>query len=167
MVVLAIGVTPDTALAKDAGLELGLKGSIVVNDRMETSVPDIYAVGDAVQVKHFVTGADTLLSLAGPANKQGLSLIHISLRQRGLLSAAGVRGHHGHHLDQLRHQCGHGLQHGPGDAGGRRHRHGDGLLGRAVPVLHRPGSRLRVANSKGASTPIAAACAFSVFPGGL
>ena len=71
MVVLAIGVTPDTALAKDAGLELGIKGSIVVNDRMETSVPDIYAVGDAVQVKHSVTGQDTLLSLAGPANKQG------------------------------------------------------------------------------------------------
>ena len=84
MVVLAIGVTPDTRLAKDAGLELGIKESIVVNDRMETSVPDIYAVGDAVQVKHFVTGQDTLLSLAGPANKQGriaadniLSLIHI------------------------------------------------------------------------------------------
>ena len=71
MVVLAIGVTPDTALAKDAGLELGIKGSIVVNDRMETSVPDIYAVGDAVQVKHSVTGQDALLSLAGPANKQG------------------------------------------------------------------------------------------------
>ena len=71
MVVLAIGVTPDTGLAKAAGLELGVKGSIVVNDRMETSVPDIYAVGDAVQVRHFVTGEDTLLSLAGPANKQG------------------------------------------------------------------------------------------------
>lgn len=71
MVVLAIGVTPDTALARDAGLELGIKGSIVVNDRMETSVPDIYAVGDAVQVKHSVTGQDALLSLAGPANKQG------------------------------------------------------------------------------------------------
>ena len=71
MVVLAIGVTPDTALAREAGLELGIKGSIVVNDRMETSVPDIYAVGDAVQVKHAVTGLDTLLSLAGPANKQG------------------------------------------------------------------------------------------------
>ena len=52
MVVLAIGVSPDTGLAKDAGLELGIKGSIVVNDRMETSVSDIYAVGDAVQVKH-------------------------------------------------------------------------------------------------------------------
>ena len=71
MVVLAIGVSPDTSLAKEAGLELGIKGSIVVNDRMETSVPDIYAVGDAVQVKHFVTGQDALLSLAGPANKQG------------------------------------------------------------------------------------------------
>ena len=71
MVVLAIGVTPDTALAKEAGLELGIKGSIVVNDRMETSIPDIYAVGDAVQVKHYVTGADAVISLAGPANKQG------------------------------------------------------------------------------------------------
>lgn len=71
MVVLAIGVTPDTVLAKEAGLELGLKGSIVVNDRMETSVPDIYAVGDAVQVKHYVTGQDAVISLAGPANKQG------------------------------------------------------------------------------------------------
>ena len=71
MVVLAIGVSPDTQLAQDAGLELGIKGSIVVNDRMETSVPHIYAVGDAVQVKHFVTGQDVLLSLAGPANKQG------------------------------------------------------------------------------------------------
>ncbi|MCI9169977.1 MAG: FAD-dependent oxidoreductase [Lawsonibacter sp.] len=71
MVVLAIGVTPDTALARHAGLELGLKGSIVVNDRMETSAPDIYAVGDAVQVKHFVTGQDAVISLAGPANKQG------------------------------------------------------------------------------------------------
>ncbi len=71
MVLLAIGVSPDTALAKKAGLELGVKGSIVVNDRMETSVPDIYAVGDAVQVKHAVTGNDAVIALAGPANKQG------------------------------------------------------------------------------------------------
>ena len=71
MVILAIGVSPETTLAKDAGLELGIKGSIVVNDRMETSISDIYAVGDAVQVKHFVTGQDALISLAGPANKQG------------------------------------------------------------------------------------------------
>ena len=71
MVVLAIGVTPDTHLAKEADLELGIKGSIVVNDHMQTSIPDIYAVGDAVQVKHFVTGQDAVISLAGPANKQG------------------------------------------------------------------------------------------------
>lgn len=71
MVVMAIGVVPETALAREAGLETGIKGSIVVNDRMETSVPDIYAVGDAVQIRNFVTDTDTLISLAGPANKQG------------------------------------------------------------------------------------------------
>lgn len=71
MVILAIGVTPDSRLAADAGLELGLKGSIVVNDRMQTSDPDIYAVGDAVQVTHFVSGQPALIALAGPANKQG------------------------------------------------------------------------------------------------
>ena len=71
MAILALGVTPDTKLAQDAGLALGIKGSILVNDKMETSVPDIYAVGDAVQVKHSVTGEDALISLAGPANKQG------------------------------------------------------------------------------------------------
>ena len=71
LVVLAIGVTPESQLAKEAGLALGMKGSILVNDRMETSVPDIYAVGDAVQVKHYVTGENALIALAGPANKQG------------------------------------------------------------------------------------------------
>lgn len=71
MVILAIGVTPESSLAKDAGLALGLKGSILVNDRMETSDTDIYAVGDAVQVKNYVTGEDALIALAGPANKQG------------------------------------------------------------------------------------------------
>lgn len=70
-VVMAIGVTPESSLAKNAGLALGMKGSILVNDRMETSIPDIYAVGDAVQVKHYVTGEDALIALAGPANKQG------------------------------------------------------------------------------------------------
>ena len=62
MVLLAIGVTPDTHLAKDAGLRLGIRGSIAVNERMETSAPDIYAVGDAVEVTHFVTGQKTLRS---------------------------------------------------------------------------------------------------------
>lgn len=71
MVILAIGVAPDTHLAKEAGLTLGIKNSIVVNERMETSVPDIYAVGDAVEVHHRITGQKALISLAGPANKQG------------------------------------------------------------------------------------------------
>jgi len=71
MVVLAIGVVPDSRIAKEVGIETGIKGSIVVNDRMETSKPDIYAVGDAVEVKHFITGQKALISLAGPANKQG------------------------------------------------------------------------------------------------
>ncbi len=71
MVILAIGVSPDTALARSAGLELGIKGSIVVNEMMETSMPDIYAVGDAVEVRHSVTGQRAVISLAGPANRQG------------------------------------------------------------------------------------------------
>lgn len=71
MAVLAVGVTPDSDLAKNAGLELGIKGCIAVNERMETSVRDIYAVGDAVQVRHFVTGEPASIALAGPANKQG------------------------------------------------------------------------------------------------
>ncbi|WP_300365826.1 FAD-dependent oxidoreductase [uncultured Subdoligranulum sp.] len=71
MVILAIGVTPDSHLAADAGLDLGIKGTIAVNDHMQTSDPDIYAVGDAVQVQQFVTGQPAHIALAGPANKQG------------------------------------------------------------------------------------------------
>lgn len=71
MVLLAIGVTPDSSLAREAGLELGQRGAIRVNERMETSVPDIYAVGDAVEVEHFVTKERAVISLAGPANRQG------------------------------------------------------------------------------------------------
>ncbi len=71
MAVLAVGVSPDTKLAKEAGLKLGVGGSIVVNEYLETSHKDIYAAGDAVEVEHFVTGKKALISLAGPANKQG------------------------------------------------------------------------------------------------
>ena len=71
MVVLAVGVTPENTLAKKIGLELGVKGAIKVNSKMQTSIPEIYAVGDAVQVKHFITDKDSVISLAGPANKQG------------------------------------------------------------------------------------------------
>jgi NADPH-dependent 2,4-dienoyl-CoA reductase/sulfur reductase-like enzyme/rhodanese-related sulfurtransferase len=71
IVILAIGVKPETALAKMAGLELGQRGGIRVDDKMRTSNPDIFAVGDAVEVKDFVTGQWTLIPLAGPANRQG------------------------------------------------------------------------------------------------
>jgi rhodanese-related sulfurtransferase len=71
IVILAIGVRPETALAKMAGLELGQRGGIRVDEQMRTSNPDIFAVGDAVEVKDFVTGQWTLIPLAGPANRQG------------------------------------------------------------------------------------------------
>ena len=71
MVVLAIGVKADVHLAKEAGLEIGERGGISVNPYMQTSDPDIYAVGDAVEVVHGVTGKKAVIPLAGPANKQG------------------------------------------------------------------------------------------------
>src|SRR5512139_289793 len=71
VVILAIGVRPETALAKSAGLEIGQRGGIRVDEHMRTSDPDILAVGDAVEVKDYVTGQWTLIPLAGPANRQG------------------------------------------------------------------------------------------------
>ncbi len=69
--ILAIGVRPDTKLAKTAGLEIGERGGIRVDEHMRTSDPDIFAVGDAIEVKDFVTGQWSLVALAGPANRQG------------------------------------------------------------------------------------------------
>ncbi len=69
--VLAIGVKPETSLAQAAGLTLGPRGGIQVNDRMQTSDPSIYAIGDAVEVTDFVTRQPALIPLAGPANRQG------------------------------------------------------------------------------------------------
>ncbi|MDN5317637.1 MAG: hypothetical protein PWR08_1762, partial [Thermoanaerobacterium sp.] len=71
MVVLGIGVRPDIKLAKDAGLAIGARGGIKVNEYLQTSNPDIYAVGDAIEVKDYINGSNTLIPLAGPANKQG------------------------------------------------------------------------------------------------
>lgn len=71
MIIMAVGVKPETDLAKAAGIAVNAKGSIIVNEYMETSEKDIYAVGDAVEVKHFVTGQKAFIPLAGPANKQG------------------------------------------------------------------------------------------------
>lgn len=71
VVMLAIGVRPQGELAKAAGLEMNERGGIVVDSRMQTSDENIYAVGDAVEVKNFITGQQTMIPLAGPANKQG------------------------------------------------------------------------------------------------
>ena len=71
IVILAIGVRPDTTLARAAGLEIGERGGIRVDEHMRTSDPDIFAVGDAIEVKDFVTGQWSLVALAGPANRQG------------------------------------------------------------------------------------------------
>jgi NADPH-dependent 2,4-dienoyl-CoA reductase/sulfur reductase-like enzyme/peroxiredoxin family protein/rhodanese-related sulfurtransferase/TusA-related sulfurtransferase len=71
IVILAIGVTPDTAFLKDTKLEFGPKGHIIVNNNLETNIKDVYAVGDAIEVVDFVNGQKTAIPLAGPANKQG------------------------------------------------------------------------------------------------
>lgn len=78
LVVLSIGVRPDTALAREAGLELGPRGHIRVNPFMQTSDPDIYAAGDAIEIKDLVSGDATAVPLGGPANRQGrLAADHI------------------------------------------------------------------------------------------
>ena len=71
MVIVSVGVSPENALAKEAGLALGVKGAIAVSDNMQTSDEDIYAVGDAVEVENFISNDKAVITLAGPANKQG------------------------------------------------------------------------------------------------
>lgn len=71
MVLFAVGITPDTAFIKNTGMDCNENGAIVVNEHMETSIPDIYAVGDAVEIKNSVSGQKAMIALAGPANKQG------------------------------------------------------------------------------------------------
>ena len=71
MIILSVGVRPETAIAKDCGIELNPRGSIVVNNKMQTNIPNIYAVGDAVEVEDFLTKKPAFIPLAGPANKQG------------------------------------------------------------------------------------------------
>lgn len=71
IVILAIGVSPDTKFLNNSGINLGERGHILVNEHLETNIKDIYALGDAILVKHFVTGQDVAIALAGPANRQG------------------------------------------------------------------------------------------------
>jgi NADPH-dependent 2,4-dienoyl-CoA reductase/sulfur reductase-like enzyme/rhodanese-related sulfurtransferase len=95
LVVLGVGVRPENKLAVEAGLEVGPRGGIRINEHLQTSDPDIYAVGDAIEVKDFVMGAHTQVPLAGPANRQGrLAADHIfgkEARYRGTQGTAIVR----------------------------------------------------------------------------
>jgi NADPH-dependent 2,4-dienoyl-CoA reductase/sulfur reductase-like enzyme/rhodanese-related sulfurtransferase len=96
LVVLGVGVRPENKLAVEAGLEVGPRGGIKVNEHLQTSDPDIYAVGDAIEVKDFVTGEPTQVPLAGPANRQGrIAADHIfgrsGARYRGTQGTAVVR----------------------------------------------------------------------------
>ena len=95
LVLLAIGVRPETTLARDAGLDVRERGGIRVDDRMLTSDSDIYAVGDAVVVKDYVTGDEALIPLAGPANRQGRiaadNIFGLDSRYRGTQGTSIVR----------------------------------------------------------------------------
>jgi NADPH-dependent 2,4-dienoyl-CoA reductase/sulfur reductase-like enzyme/rhodanese-related sulfurtransferase len=91
MVLMSIGVRPNSRLAADAGLELGERGGIRVNEHLQTSDPDIFAAGDAVEIRHGVTGKPSLIPLAGPANKHGRLIGEMAATDR-LANAANVVG---------------------------------------------------------------------------
>ena len=94
IVILGIGVRPENRLATEAGLELGVRGAIRVNGSLQTSDPDIYAVGDAIEIQDFVLEAPTMIPLAGPANRQGrMAADHVfgrSVQYRGSQGTAIV-----------------------------------------------------------------------------
>ena len=95
LTILSVGVQPETTLAKAAGLTLGLRGGIVVNEQYQTSDPDIYAVGDAIVVKQQITDTDALIALASPANRQGRQVADViaglNRSNRGSIGTAIVR----------------------------------------------------------------------------
>ncbi|MFD2728130.1 FAD-dependent oxidoreductase [Enterococcus camelliae] len=95
LTILSVGVQPETTLAKEAGLTLGLRGGIVVNERYQTSDPAIYAVGDAIVVKQQITDTDALIALASPANRQGRQVADViaglNRSNRGSIGTAIVR----------------------------------------------------------------------------
>lgn len=94
LTILSVGIQPETSLAKSAGIKLGLRNAILVDEHYETSVKDIYAVGDAIVVKNQL-GQDALISLASPANRQGRQVADIisglPVKNRGSLGTAIVR----------------------------------------------------------------------------
>ena len=93
--IMSVGVQPESNLAKEAGLKLGMCGGILVNEYYQTSNPDIYAVGDAIIVKQEITGQDALISLASPANRQGRqvadNIAGIARQNKGSIGTAIVR----------------------------------------------------------------------------
>ncbi|MBG9988436.1 FAD-dependent oxidoreductase [Aerococcaceae bacterium DSM 111176] len=95
LTIMSVGVRPDTDLAASAGVELGMRGGILVDDKYETSIEDIYAVGDAIIVKHQITGEDAMIALASPANRQGRQVADIiagqSRSNKGSIGTAIVR----------------------------------------------------------------------------
>ena len=95
MIILAIGVKPENLLAKETGLDIGPKGHIVVDEQMRTSDPSIFAVGDAIQIKNFITKQSTGVPLAGPANKQGRIVADViagrNSKYNGVLGASVVK----------------------------------------------------------------------------
>ncbi len=95
MIILAIGVKPESKLAKEADLKIGPRGHIIVDEQMKTSDPSIFAVGDAVQVKNFITQEPTGIPLAGPANKQGRIVADViagrDTKYQGILGASVVK----------------------------------------------------------------------------
>ena len=95
MVLLAIGVVPETQMAQSAGIKIGIRKSIVVNSKLETSVPDIYAVGDAVEVMNYINGKKALFALAGPAHKQARiaanNICGGSSRYRGCIGTSVIK----------------------------------------------------------------------------
>lgn len=95
LTILSVGVQPETSLAQKAGLKLGLRGGILVDENYQTSAPDVYAVGDAIVVKQQITGEDALISLASPANRQGREvadvLAGIPRKNQGSIGTAILR----------------------------------------------------------------------------
>lgn len=95
LTILAVGVQPETTLAQTAGIKLGFRGGILVDENYQTSVANIYAVGDAIVVKQQITGEDTLISLASPANRQGRQVADViaglSRKNKGSIGTAIVR----------------------------------------------------------------------------
>lgn len=95
LTILSVGVQPENTIAEKAGLELGLRGGIVVNEQYQTSDPNIYAVGDAIVVKQQITDEDALISLASPANRQGRQaadvIAGLDRKNKGSIGTAIVR----------------------------------------------------------------------------